>query len=61
MAAQRPPVPPASRPTKGPGTSGRESKPHEPQHHAHDTNTNEQGEPGNVHQNTTNQGYQQDR
>lgn len=61
MAARQPPIPPAARSTKGPGGNARPSKPHEPQHHAHDVNTDEQGETANVHQNTTNQGYQQDR
>ncbi|MBV9749235.1 MAG: hypothetical protein JO157_10505 [Acetobacteraceae bacterium] len=61
MAAQLPPVPPAARSPKGTGEGGHEAKPHEPQHHVHDSNTHEQGEPGNMHQNTTNQGYQQDR
>lgn len=61
MAAHLPPVPPAARPKKGPGQDGHDPKAHEPQHHAHDSNVAEQGEHGNVHQNTTNQGYQQDR
>lgn len=61
MAAHLPPVPPAARPSKGPGENGRQPKPHEPQHHAHDINEDEQGEAGNMHQNTTNKGYQQDR
>jgi len=61
MTAQLPPIPPASRPKKGPGADGHVPKPHDPEHHAQNTNTNEQGEAGNVHQNTTNQGYQQDR
>lgn len=61
MAAQRPPIPPAARSPKGPGESGREPKPHEPQHHARDIDPSEQADPGNTHQNTTNQGYQQDR
>lgn len=61
MPAHLPPVPPAARSPKGPGQSGRVSKPHEPQQHAHDINTNEQGDPGNTRENTTNRGYQQDR
>ncbi len=63
MAAQLPPLPPAARSPKGTGAGegGHEAKPHERQHHAHDINKDEQGEPGNMHQNTTNQGYQQDR
>jgi hypothetical protein len=55
-----PPVPPANRSPKGPGaspevdtdTSVPNPKP---------SNLNEQGRQGNIAQNTTNQGYQQDR
>jgi hypothetical protein len=56
-----PPVPPAGRSTKGPGDAtptksdmhkGTESDP---------PNTEKQGQQGNIKQNTTNQGYQQDR
>ena len=61
MAAQLPPIPPAARSPKGTGEGGHESKPHEPQNHVHDSNKDEQGESGNMHQNTTNTGYQQDR
>ncbi len=60
MAAHLPPIPPAGRPPKGGVASGREPKPHD-EHASRDIDTHEQGEPGNVHQNTTNQGYQQDR
>jgi hypothetical protein len=55
-----PPVPPASRSPKGPGS--------EPKVDTDDLKTNnrkrnlaEQGRQGNIKQNTTNQGYQQDR
>ena len=60
MTAHMPPVPPAGRSPKGAGTSGHQPKPHD-EHAARDIDTHEQGEPGNMHQNTTNQGYQQDR
>jgi hypothetical protein len=55
-----PPVPPASRSPKGPGL--------EPKVDTDDVKTDnrkrnlaEQGRQGNIKQNTTNQGYQQDR
>jgi len=55
-----PPVPPASRSPKGPGS--------EPKVDTDDVKTDnrkrnlaEQGRQGNIKQNTTNQGYQQDR
>jgi hypothetical protein len=54
-----PPVPPANRSRKGigsePETSSRDAKPGLPE------NLTEQGRQGNIKQNTTNQGYQQDR
>ena len=60
MAAHLPPKPPAARRDKGPGESGHVSKDNAP-HASKDVNTNEQGDQGNIHENTTNQGYQQDR
>ena len=60
MTKRMPPVPPAGRSPKGPGnqakpptSSARESEAPE--------NLKEQDRQGNVKQNTTNQGYQQDR
>jgi hypothetical protein len=54
-----PPVPPANRSPKGPVSNpdlkNAESKPPKPE------NLAEQGQQGNIKQNTTNQGYQQDR
>jgi len=54
-----PPVPPANRSPKGPGDSHKvepdTSKDERPD------NLAEQGRQGNIKQNTTNQGYQQDR
>ncbi|MBP2298897.1 hypothetical protein [Azospirillum picis] len=60
MTKHIPPVPPEGRSDKGPGEppassptdqGGSRGAPH----------TKEQGQPGNTHQNTTHQGYQQDR
>jgi hypothetical protein len=53
-----PPVPPANRSPKGTGSDPEvtsERKPTKPE------NLTEQGQQGNITQNTTNQGYQQDR
>ncbi|MBV9748694.1 MAG: hypothetical protein JO157_07760 [Acetobacteraceae bacterium] len=63
MSAHPPPVPPENRSPKGPGEpasthKGTASKLHPAK--APD-NLGEQGEQGNMKQNTTNQGYQQDR
>ena len=62
MTRHIPPVPPAGRSPKGPGGD------HVPndaavdkKNHQEDNNLSEQGRQGNIHQNTTNQGYQQDR
>lgn len=58
-----PPVPPAGRSPKGPGASsgpnagGKPAKNYSPENR----NLAEQGRQGNIKQNTTNQGYQQDR
>jgi hypothetical protein len=60
MTNRPPPVPPDNRSSKGPGdapevqtdTSKRKPVPE---------NLDEQGRQGNINQNTTNQGYQQDR
>jgi hypothetical protein len=62
MTKRLPPVPPASRSPKGPGDQAqppisadtkRADRPRE--------NLEEQDRQGNIKQNTTNQGYQQDR
>ena len=57
--SKMPPVPPANRSPKGPGGAARPdtdtSKEQAPE------NLDEQGRHGNIKQNTTNQGYQQDR
>jgi hypothetical protein len=59
MPTHLPPVPPANRSTKGPGASrkGKEKDSKPPKRE----NLAEQGRQGNIKQNTTNQGYQQDR
>jgi hypothetical protein len=59
MTGRMPPVPPASRSPKGPGSDPKIAK-DEAKHSSHE-NVKEQGEQGNIRQNTTNQGYQQDR
>ena len=59
MTAHLPPVPPANRSPKG--GSAKPDAEHEATHHKRDTNTHEQGSAGNIAQNTTNQGHQQDR
>lgn len=61
MSKKMPPAPPAARSNKGPNDfhrgpkSGGDAKPQE------ETNLKKQGWQGNIHQNTTNQGYRQDR
>ena len=60
MTAKAPPVPPASRSPKGP--SGAKRAPRDTsQRDTVPENLDEQGDQGNIAQNTTNQGYQQDR
>lgn len=62
MSAHPPPVPPEQRPRQGadPVAEQGEAKP-APNKHAANPNPDERGRQGNVKQNTTNQGYQQDR
>jgi hypothetical protein len=60
MTKRMPPIPPASRPKKGPDKPPRrdnDPKTGEPV----PENLSEQGHQGNIYQNTHNQGYQQDR
>ncbi len=65
--AHLPPVPPANRSTKGPGshTPGPQgdmsAQQAEEVKQARDRHLGEQGRQGNIKQNTTHQGYQQDR
>ncbi|WP_207476934.1 hypothetical protein [Arenibaculum pallidiluteum] len=62
MTNKMPPVPPAGRSTKGPGDH---TNPERPAVMGNDrsppSNLAEQDRQGNVKQNTTHQGYQQDR
>ena len=60
MTAKAPPVPPASRSPKGPGGAKRAPR-DTSRRNAVPENLEEQGDQGNIAQNTTNQGYQQDR
>ena len=55
-----PPVPPANRSPKGPG-SDQGDKPASIKPEKAEKNLREQGDAGNIRQNTRNQGYQQDR
>ena len=59
--SKMPPVPPGNRSPKAPEKS--QQSPPEPKGRPEQRPENlaEQGRQGNIHQNTTNQGYQQDR
>jgi hypothetical protein len=59
MASKMPPVPPANRSPKGTGADPSVSR--DTTLKEHDKNFAQQGEEGNSKQNTTHQGYQQDR
>jgi hypothetical protein len=61
MTTRMPPVPPAGRSNKGPG--GAEIPLEKDAGHSHSVpeDVAKQGSQGNIKQNTTNQGYQQDR
>ena len=66
MAHRPPPVPPAGRTDKGPGPVGEKSSDsaaasQEAQQRKVPDNVDKQDRQGNIKQNTTNQGYQQDR
>ena len=63
MSAHPPPVPPDNRSPKGTGESASTPKGFKPEAHRSKAPDNlaEQGQQGNTKQNTTNQGYQQDR
>lgn len=60
MSAHPPPVPPAARSPKGTGSDPQSGK-GEADTHEKLENLNEQDQQGNIHQNTTNRGYKQDR
>jgi hypothetical protein len=59
MTTKKPPVPPANRSPKGPGADPK--APPSDVEHGEAENLEQQGRHGNLKQNTTNQGYQQDR
>ena len=63
MTAKMPPVPPANRSKKGPdATSKPSTKDAElARKQENKPNLEQEGRHGNIHQNTHNQGYQQDR
>lgn len=66
MTAKMPPVPPAERSDKGPGSAPKAPKEtsfHNPPPKGSRVpeNPDQQGQTGNTRINTTNQGYQQDR
>jgi hypothetical protein len=64
MTTKQPSVPPANRSPKGPGSnpaSGGKITREDAARANRPDNTEEQGAPGNISQNTHNQGYQQDR
>jgi hypothetical protein len=60
MSKRPPPVPPANRSSKGTGSAPETPRDTAPQKPVRE-NLAEQGRQGNIKQNTTNQGYQQDR
>jgi hypothetical protein len=61
MGKRMPPVPPAGRSPKGPGADPQVSPDTTGPVGEVPENLAEQGRQGNIKQNTTNQGYQQDR
>ncbi|MFC3629376.1 hypothetical protein ACFOM8_07945 [Paracoccus angustae] len=62
MAQRLPPVPPANRSTKGPGDPAKRGAPTDDAvPDPRQRNLDQQGRQGNIKQNTTNQGHQQDR
>jgi hypothetical protein len=56
-SSHMPPVPPANRSNKGPGTESEVSKDEAAQQHEHHHNAAEEGETANIKQNTTNKGF----
>jgi hypothetical protein len=61
MTSKLPPVPPANRSPKGTGDNKQPTRDQAPHGKQRAQNPQEQGDQGNIKQNTTNQGYQQDR
>jgi hypothetical protein len=60
MSSKMPPVPPANQSRKGPGSAPEAEKDTTPRENEK-PNLEQQGRHGNIKQNTTHQGYQQDR
>jgi hypothetical protein len=61
MTSRLPPVPPANRTPKGPGNQDEPTSSETERTDQPPENLKEQDRHGNIKQNTTNQGYQQDR
>lgn len=63
MSKSMPPTPPANRSPKGPGADAPAPQKTGPDKktEARERNLEQEGRQGNIKQNTTNQGYQQDR
>ena len=61
MTKHIPPVPPEGRSDKGSGEPATSATPDDGVSNRGAPNTKEQGQQGNTRQNTTHQGYQQDR
>ncbi|WMT92857.1 hypothetical protein [Pelagibacterium sp. H642] len=61
MSKHLPPVPPENQSKKGPGEHREMSPSSAKGRHSRERNLAEQGRQGNIKQNTTNQGFQQDR
>ncbi|QOG19256.1 MULTISPECIES: hypothetical protein [Bradyrhizobium] len=61
MTGKMPPVPPANQSTKGTGDSKQAAADQAAHGQQRAQNPDQQGQQGNIKQNTTNQGYQQDR
>lgn len=61
MTGKMPPVPPENQSHKGNGDSKQMSADQAPRGQQRAENADQQGQQGNIKQNTTNQGYRQDR
>jgi hypothetical protein len=61
VMSKMPPVPPANRSPKAPQKPQQAADDREAHKEQPRENLDEQGRQGNIHQNTTNQGHQQDR
>ena len=61
MSTKMPPVPPANRSDKGPGSDPALEKDGTPKGQQRPTNADQQDQEGNTRINTTHQGHQQDR